>query len=447
MNRLSIAVIGSGISALSAAWHLSRHHHVTVFERNGRLGGHSNTVDVNTGDGSVRVDTGFIVFNPASYPNLVALFDHLGVDTPETNMTFSASLDDGGYEYSGSGPRGLFGQMSNVASPRHWRMIADISRFFKQAAADAPGIDHSVSLGTWLKQNRYSEAFVHNHLTPMAAAIWSTPSADVLDFPAASFMRFFANHGLLKVRNRPSWRTVAGGSRQYVQKLVAQAQFKVRTNSGITGVSRMPDGVTITDCHGGQHKFDHVVIGTHADEALAMLDDADATESNLLGKFGYSENLAVLHTDPVQMPKRRRLWSSWNYIERPDEAGENQLTVSYWMNSLQPLRTDTDLFVTLNPAGTVEPASVLRQFNYTHPVFNTAAMDAQQDLWDLQGRRRTWFCGSYFGYGFHEDALQSGLAVAEDLTGCPRPWVVENPSGRIHRKSPALPEPVREAAE
>lgn len=447
MSRLSIAVIGSGISALSAAWHLSRHHHVTVFERDNRLGGHSNTVDVNTGDGSVRVDTGFIVFNPHSYPNLVALFDHLGVDTPSTNMTFSASLDEGRYEYSGSGARGLFGQASNLASPGHWRMIVDITRFFKQAATDAASIDLTLSLGAWLKQNSYSEAFVRNHLTPMAAAIWSTPSAEVLDFPAASFMRFFANHGLLKVRNRPSWRTVAGGSRQYVQKLVAEGKFETRTDCGITGVSRQPGGVTLRDCHGGRHKFDHVVMGTHADEALAMLDDADAMESNLLGKFGYSQNLAVLHTDPAHMPRRRKLWSSWNYIERADEAEHNQLTVSYWMNALQPLKTSTDLFVTLNPAGTVEPSRVLGQFNYSHPVFNTAAMSAQQDLWDLQGRRRTWFCGSYFGYGFHEDGLQSGLAVAEDLSGSPRPWAVENPSGRIHRKPLQMPELSREAAE
>ncbi|MEM9472489.1 MAG: FAD-dependent oxidoreductase [Pseudomonadota bacterium] len=447
MNKLSIAVIGSGISALSAAWHLSRRHDVTLFERDSRLGGHSNTVDVNAGDGSVRVDTGFIVFNPASYPNLVALFDHLGVDTPDTNMTFSASLDEGGYEYSGSGALGLFGQMSNLASPNHWRMIADITRFFKQASADLSSIDFTLSLGDWLKQNRYSEAFVRNHLTPMAAAIWSTPSAQVLDFPAASFMRFFANHGLLKVRNRPAWRTVAGGSRQYVQKLVAEGQFDVRTDCGIAEVSRQHNGVTIRDCHGRTHRFDHVVIGTHADEALAMLDDADAMESDLLEKFGYSNNLAVLHTDPAHMPRRRRLWSSWNYIERADEAGHRQLTVSYWMNSLQPLKTETDLFVTLNPSGTVDPSRTLRQFNYTHPMFNSAAMAAQQDLWDLQGRRRTWFCGSYFGYGFHEDGLQSGLAVAEDLSGVERPWQVDNPSGRICRKPLIVPEPGREAAE
>lgn len=447
MNRLSIAVIGSGISALSAAWHLSRHHHVTVFERENRIGGHSNTVDVDTPDGTVPVDTGFIVFNPQSYPNLVALFDHLDVETPSTNMTFSASLEDGRYEYSGSGARGLFGQISNLTSPTHWRMIADITRFFKQAGTEAQTTDQQLSLGNWLEQNNYSEAFVRNHLIPMAAAIWSTPSASALDFPAASFFRFFANHGLLKIRNRPSWRTVAGGSRQYVQKLIADGQFDIRTNCGVSGISRHSDGVTVRDCHGAQHEFDQVVIGSHADEALAMLEDGDAMECNLLGKFGYSQNLAVLHTDPAHMPRRRGLWSSWNYIERTDEAGDNQLTVSYWMNALQPLKTGTDLFVTLNPATAIDPSRVLAQFSYAHPVFNAAAMSAQRDLWDLQGRRRTWFCGSYFGYGFHEDALQSGLAVAEDLTGCTRPWTVADPSGRVFRKPSPLAEPIREAAE
>ena len=447
MNRQSIAVVGSGIAALSAAWHLSRRHQVTVFERDSRIGGHSNTVEVMTHDGPIPVDTGFIVFNPDSYPNLVALFDQLGVLTPATKMTFSASLDNGAYEYSGSGARGLFGQVSNLTSPKHWRMIADITRFFRQAAGDPKAVDLDISLGTWLRRNNYSEAFVNNHLTPMAAAIWSTPSAQVLDFPAASFMRFFANHGLLKVRNRPGWRTVAEGSRQYVNKLVSDGNFQVRRDCAVTSVSRNPNGVTVTDCHGQSHAFDQLVIGSHADEALAMLADADGMESGLLGKFSYSQNQAVLHTDASQMPTRKRLWSSWNYIERSDATGHNQLTVTYWMNALQPLRTKTDLFVTLNPANPVPSSQVLEQFSYAHPVFDAAAMAAQRELWDLQGRRRTWFCGSYFGYGFHEDALQSGLAVAEDLTGLARPWSVQNASARIHRKPTYPLETMGEAAE
>ncbi len=447
MKPLSIAVIGSGIAALSAAWLLSKHHRVTVFEKEARIGGHSNTVDVPTPDGSVPVDTGFIVFNPASYPNLVALFDHLDVETTETAMTFAASLNNGGYEYSGSGPRGVFGQISNLVSTNHWRMLCDIQRFFKQAELEAHDLRPDTSMADWLRQNNYSKAFIDNHLQPMAAAIWSTPAACVLELPAVSFMRFFANHGLLKVRNRPNWRTVASGSRQYIQKMLDDGKLEVRLSSAIKSIHRQQDSVIIHDILGKNHAFDHVVIGAHADEALAMLDDADELECNLLKPFTYSQNKTVLHTDPSQMPKRKPLWSSWNYIERADNTGENQLTVSYWMNRLQPLKTRTDLFVTLNPARQIDPAKALAQFTYSHPVFDASAMRAQRDLWELQGRRRTWFCGSYFGYGFHEDALQSGLAVAEDLAAISRPWQVEDADFRIHRKPVCSPVVLREAAE
>jgi len=447
MKPMSIAVIGSGIAALSAAWLLSKHHRVTVFEKEARIGGHSNTVDVPTPDGSVPVDTGFIVFNPASYPNLVALFDHLEVETSETAMTFAASLNNGGYEYSGSGARGLFGQISNLVSTSHWRMLCDIQRFFKQAELEAHDLRPDTSMADWLRQNNYSKAFIDNHLQPMAAAIWSTPAACVLEFPAVSFLRFFANHGLLKVRNRPNWRTVVSGSRQYLQKMLEDGKLEVRLASAVKSIHRQQDSVIIHDILGKKHTFDHVVIGAHADEALAMLDDADELECNLLKQFTYSQNRTILHTDRSQMPKRKHLWSSWNYIERADNAGENQLTVSYWMNRLQPLKTSTDMFVTLNPARQIDPAKVLAQFTYSHPVFNASAMNAQRDLWELQGRRRTWFCGSYFGYGFHEDALQSGLAVAEDLAAISRPWQVENADFRIHRKPVCSPGVLREAAE
>lgn len=447
MKPMSIAVIGSGIAALSAAWLLSKTHKVTVFEKEHRAGGHSNTVDVATPDGKIAVDTGFIVYNPDSYPNLVALFDRLNVKTAETAMTFSASLKNGSYEYSGSGINGLFGQPRNIVSPKHLIMIKDIKRFFNQATAEGDSIAPDVTLADWLSHNNYSKSFINNHLLPMAAAIWSTPSTSALDFPAASFMRFFANHGLLKVRNRPGWRTVRNGSREYVNAIITDANLEVRTNAGIESIQRRESEVIIQDAGGLRQSFDHVVIGAHADEALSMLIDADDVERNLLKSFNYSQNLAVLHTDEALMPVRKRLWSSWNYIERTDHSGGNQLTVSYWMNRLQPLDTATNLFVTLNPARAIDKTKVLAEFNYSHPIFNLEAMKAQRDLWDLQGRRRTWFCGSYFGYGFHEDGCQSGLAVAEDLSGIARPWRVDNANSRIHRKPLVASNSFQRAAE
>lgn len=436
---LRIAVIGSGISGLSAAWLLSQHHDVTLFERDGRAGGHSNTVDV-FGDapgtaGSVAVDTGFIVYNTASYPNLIALFAHLGVPTAASDMGFAVSLDGGRYEYSGNGLRGLFGQPSNVLHPQHWGMIADTLRFFRDAPALLTAVpDEGVTLGAYLAANGYGDAFIQRHILPMAAAIWSTPSADVMAFPATAFVRFFANHGLLQVANRPQWRTVVGGSRQYVSRILDAFKGRVALGSPVSAITRTP-GAVIVAAAGGRQIFDACVVATHADSALALLGDADAAEQHVLGAFRYVSNRAVLHTDPSFMPKRKHLWSSWNYLG--SEVGslaqpKGSLAVTYWMNKLQPLETRRDLFVTLNPPRPLAEGAVIAEFDYAHPMFDQAAMAAQRDLWSLQGRRRTWFCGSYFGYGFHEDGLQSGLAAAEDIGGVRRPWTVANPSGRIH---------------
>ncbi len=430
---MRIAVIGAGISGLGAAWLLSKAHHVTVFERGQRLGGHSNTVDVpglpSDAVANVPVDTGFIVYNSATYPNLIALFDHLGVRTAPSNMSFAVSLDDGRFEYSGSGLAGLFGQKRNIVSPRHWLMVRDILRFFKDAETlNDPMADGGLSLGEWLAMNGYSRAFIDRHLLPMAAAIWSTPSGRVADFPAAAFSRFFSNHGLLKVRGRPKWRTVQGGSRSYVRALRAATPAQFHTNAPVTRVVRGDDGVWVTASGRSPERFDQCVLAGHADETLKILGDADRHERALLGAFSYSANRAVLHRDPTWMPKRERLWSSWNYTQSPRDT---QLSVTYWMNALQPLPTRRNWFVTLNPGREIASDKIAAQIDYAHPVFDAGALKAQARLWGLQGRRRTWFCGSYFGYGFHEDGLQSGLAVAEALGGLVRPWSIHGQNDRI----------------
>ena len=437
--RQSIAVIGSGISGLGAAWLLSQRHDVTLLEADGRTGGHSNTVDAPGFDGPVAVDTGFIVYNSASYPNLIALFEHLGVPTAATSMSFAVSLDDGGYEYAGSGLSTLFGQTANIVRPSHWRMLLDLARFFREA----PGLvdaatDERLTLGRYLANAGYSEAFVVRHILPMAAAIWSTPSRDVLDFPAGAFVRFFASHGLLQVANRPEWRTVRGGSREYVRRVLESMNGHVRLGEAATHIRRRDDGVTVSTLR-GERSYDACVVATHADDALALLADADAQEYEILARFRYCQNRAVLHRDASLMPRRRGLWSSWNYLGS-GHGRDASLSVTYWMNRLQPLgERCPDLFVTLNPCREIAAASIIAAFDYAHPLFDAGAMSAQRELWRLQGRRRTWFCGSYFGYGFHEDGLQAGLAAAEDIGGVRRPWTVADPSGRIHVRPAGAP--------
>ncbi|MDX2258148.1 MAG: FAD-dependent oxidoreductase [Hyphomicrobiaceae bacterium] len=431
---MRIAVVGAGISGLGASFLLSKHHDVTLYEAQARIGGHSNTVDATDEDGTViPVDTGFIVYNTVCYPNLIALFGHLGVATAPTEMSFSVSLDDGRFEYTGNGVAGLFAQRRNALSLQHWAMIADILRFFRQASRiDPAGHDPDESLGNWLARHRYGTAFVDRHIVPMGSAIWSTPAARMLDFPVASFARFFANHGLLKVQGRPAWRTVVGGSRSYVGKVLAAFRGKIAAGDPVVSIERGAGNVTVRTRSGSAETYQACVMACHADEALALIDRPTAAERALLGPIGYARNEAVLHTDERLMPRRRRAWTSWNYVGRTQRGGEAEsLSVSYWMNRLQPLPTRTQFFVTLNPWRAPRGTHVIARIGYAHPVFDGPAMRAQRDLWSLQGDGGLWFAGSYFGYGFHEDGLQAGLAVAEDLGGHARPWRVAGDRDRI----------------
>lgn len=425
--RKNIAVIGSGIAGLSAAWLLGKSHAVTIIEQDVAAGGHACTVDT----GGAGVDMGFIVYNEIAYPNLTALFSYLGVETCPSQMSFSVSLDGGTYEYSGAGIASLFGQPANIFSPAQWALVTDILRFFRTASTRIEACGHHVTLGDFLASENYSRSFIDRHLLPMAAAIWSAGPQEMLGYPARAFIRFFANHGLLKFTNRPAWRTVRDGSRNYVARLLADSPVRLSCGKPAKRITRAADGVSVTTADGETRHFDHVVVACHADQALGLLGDADEQEHRLLSPFRSSENRAILHSDPRLMPKRRRLWSAWNYIglTRPASAG---VSVSYWMNALQPLSSPSDLFVSLNPPVEPRADAVVAEKTFRHPVFSAATLDSQERLWAIQGRRRTWFCGAWFGAGFHEDGLQAGLAVAEQLGGLRRPWRVANESGRIH---------------
>ncbi|MDX2157522.1 MAG: FAD-dependent oxidoreductase [Hyphomicrobiaceae bacterium] len=432
-GQLDIAVIGAGIGGLASAWLLGQRHRVVLYEHEGRLGGHSHTVEVAFGGQSVPVDTGFIVYNEATYPNLTALFRHLAVPTQASDMSFAVSAAGGRIEYSGEGIGGLLARPANAVSPRFWSMLIDLVRFYRSAPRllDEPG-DERLTLGSYLDAGRYGRAFREDHLLPMAGAIWSSAPEAMLQYPARAFVRFFVNHQLFNLGGRPLWRTVTGGSREYVRRLAHEYSGEVRRATPVKAVTRGDNRVTLRDARGGETTFDHVVIATHADQALAILTDADGDECELLGAIRYTANRTVLHSDVRLMPRRRAAWASWNYVADCTHSPGGRATVTYWMNRLQGLDTPAPLLVTLNPQMAPDAASVHWQGTYEHPVLDARAMAAQRRLWSLQGRRRTWLCGAYFGAGFHEDALQAGLAVAEQLGGVARPWTLASHSGRIH---------------
>lgn len=417
---MKIAVIGTGISGMGAAWLLNRQHEVTVYERNDYIGGHSNTVEVKFPDRTIPVDTGFIVYNERNYPNLIALFKALKVETEKTEMSFSVSLNEGSFEYAGTNLNTVFGQRSNVMRPAFLKMLKDVVRFNDRANLILD-TRREISLGEYLDELGMGEWFRKRYLLPMAGAIWSCPMETMLEYPAQSFIRFFENHGLLTVNDQPQWYTVTGGSREYVKRITKPYESRIKLNTPVVAVTRQDGGVLIEDAKGGKAQYDHVVMAVHGDQLLPLLKDAGEEERNVMKAFRTQPNRAVLHMDASLMPKRERVWSSWNYMANDQADGTQELSVTYWMNKLQHIPEGYPIFLSLNPIKEPREGSIFYECQYNHPVFDKPARNAQKLLNTLQGFRNTWFCGAWQRYGFHEDGLLSALQVANSL-GVRAPW-------------------------
>jgi len=407
-----IAVVGSGIAGLASAWWLSRQHAVTLFERDTHLGGHTHTHDIELDGQRIAVDTGFIVFNQQHYPVLSALFAELGVASQPTTMSFSVQDARTGLEYNAGSLDGLFCQRRNLLSPRFWGMLRDLRRFYRQAPALLDLQDVGPTLGEYLREGRYGQAFIEQHLLPMASALWSSPTAEVMAFPARYLVRFMANHQMLQVSGRTPWRVVQGGSARYVEALRARWQVDERVNCAVTAVRR-EDGRVWIESKRGEESFDEVVMACHSDQALALLEDADPLEREVLGAMRYQNNEVVLHTDERLLPTNRKAWAAWNaYL--PAQAGA-ACTVSYCMNLLQGLDHVRPLVVSLNRSHDIRPDRILRTLHYAHPLHDHAMLRAQSRWAELQGRRGTWFAGAYWGWGFHEDGIRSAQRVVHAM--------------------------------
>jgi predicted NAD/FAD-binding protein len=409
---MRIAVIGSGISGMVAAYRLSPEHEVTVFESGSHVGGHTQTVDVDHAGRRYAVDTGFIVYNDWTYPNFISLLRELGVEWQPSRMSFSVRCEKTGLEYNGTSINSLFAQRRNLVRPSFLRMVGDILRFNRQAPALLKG-GETLSLGDYLEREAYSRYFIDHYIIPMGAAIWSSRPIDMLHFPARFFVDFFANHGFLSVDDRPTWRVIRGGSREYVGRMTAPFASRIRLNTPVASLQRQPHQVVLRLKNGALEQFDQVFIACHSDQALALLSDASHEEREILGAIRYQSNAALLHTDTRLMPRRPLAWAAWNY-HLPMEQYE-RVTVTYNMNILQSLDAPVQFLLTLNRSGDVDPAKVLGHYHYDHPVYTGAAVAAQKRRHEINGVRRTYYCGAYWSYGFHEDGVKSGLSAVEEF--------------------------------
>ena len=406
---MKIAVVGSGISGLSAAFYLSKKYKVDLFEQDDHFGGHSYTYDIKKNNKTIPVDLGFIVFNELTYPNLIKFFNELSVPYEKSDMSFSVSIQDSDIEYGGRGLKAIFANKLNVFNLNFLRMIKEIMSFYQTAPTLIKKNLNNETLGGYLDKSNLSKYFIEYHIIPMVAAIWSMPFKKARDMPLKLFLNFFINHGLFKLKNRPQWYTVTNRSRAYVKKVLSTISGEVFKHYKVTEINRNEDNVRINI--GSEYmNYDQVVLASHADQSLEILKDSSEEEKRILSKFKYVSNVAILHTDERLMPKRKLAWSSWNSISKG-----NQTCVTYWLNNLQNLKCDNNFFLTLNPIYKISNNDIVKKINFTHPYFNLETLKYQKDLHLLQGKKRTWYCGSYFGYGFHEDGLKSTLNLIENF--------------------------------